>query len=119
MFRIKVTGVPQPKATWYHNGEKVAADYSKDLAANGSLTFPSAELKHSGVYQLVAKNHAGSVEKRVSLLVQQENQQSVQVDKKQTSFSPIPLGEFGDYVTKGHANDNEDFRIQYSVRLNS
>ena len=117
VFRVKVTGDPQPKVTWYHNGEEVTADYSKDLAADGSITFPSAELKHSGVYQLVAKNNAGSVEKRVSLFVQQESQQSVHVDNKQISFSPIPVGEFGDYVCKCHANDNEDFRIQYSVRL--
>ena len=34
------------------------ADYSKELAEDGSLTIPSAELKHSGVYQLVAVNSA-------------------------------------------------------------
>ena len=57
VFRVKVTGVPVPELTWYHNGEELVADYSKDLAEDGSLTMPSAE--HSGVYQLVAVNRAG------------------------------------------------------------
>ena len=56
VFRVKVTGVPVPELTWYHNGEEVIADYSNDLADDGSLTMPSAEIKHSGVYQLVAVN---------------------------------------------------------------
>ena len=60
MFQV---GTPGPKLTWYHNGEEVMADYSKELAENGSLTMPSAELKHSGVYQLVAVNPAGRAER--------------------------------------------------------
>ena len=119
VFRVKVTGVPQPKVTWYHNGEEVMVDYSKELAPDGSLTIPSAELKHNGIYQLVAKNKAGSMEKSVSLFVQPEGQQSAHVDKKQITFSPIPVGEFDDYVCKCHANNNKDFRNQYIVRSKS
>ena len=118
VFRVKVTGSPQPKITWYHNGEAVVSDYAKELAADGSLTFFSAELKHNGVYQLVATNTAGSVDKKVCLFVQEESQQSAHVEKKQISFSPIPVEEFGDYVCKCHANDNEDFKNQYTVRSN-
>ena len=116
VFRVKVTGIPQPDITWYHNGEEIMSDYSKELEADGSITFPSAELKHSGIYQMVAKNVAGSVDKKVSVIVQQEGQQCVHVNKKQIAFSPIPLEEFGDYVCICHANDNEDFRNQYTVR---
>ena len=116
-FNVKVTGVPQPTIKWYHNGEEVVVDNSKELAADGSLLFPSAELKNSGVYQLVATNAAGSVEKTVILHVQQEGCNAAAcVSKKQTSFPPIPVEDFGDYVCQCHAGDNEDFRKQFTVR---
>ena len=118
VFSVKVSGAPQPKITWYHNGEEVVADYAKELAADGSLTIFSAELKHSGVYQLVATNMAGSVDKRVCLFVQYEDRQSVHGEKKQITFPGISVEEFGDYVCKCHANDNDDFKNQYSVRSN-
>ena len=116
VFRVKVTGFPQPRMTWYHNGEEVVADYSQKLAVDGSLIMPSTDLKHSGVYQLVVINEAGTVERKVNLFVKREGQKCSNMAKKQT-FSPIPVEEFGDYVCKCHANNNEDFRDQYSVRL--
>ena len=116
-FRVKVTGAPPPELTWYHNGEEVVADYSKELAEDGSLTMPSAETKHSGIYQLVAKNRAGSMEKEVKLFVKQEGQQSPHIAKKQIHFFRIPVEEFGDYISKSHANDNRDFRDQYAVSI--
>ena len=116
-FYVKVTGIPQPILKWYHNEEDIVADHSKELAADGSLTFPSAELKNSGVYRLVATNTAGSVEKRVILLVQQEGCKGAAActSKKETSFPPIPVDDFGDYVSQCHASDNEDFRKQFTV----
>ena len=113
VFRVKVTGVPVPELTWYHNGEELVADYSKDLAEDGSLTMPSAEIKHSGVYQLVAVNRAGRVEKEVMLCVNQESQ--LLGTKKVVFDSAIPVEKFGDYVSKCHANDNEDFIVQFNV----
>ena len=117
-FRVKVIADPQPKISWYHNGMEVVADYSKMLERDGSLIIPSAELQHIGDYLLVAQNKAGSEEKRVKLFVHQEGKQSVHVAKKQIYFPLIPVGEFDDYVSKCHANDNENFRDQYSVRAN-
>ena len=116
MFSVNVTGISQPKITWYHNGEEVVEDYSKELAPDGSLIIPSAELKHNGVYQMVATNATGIVDKRVILRVQQEGQQSDHVAKKQSFLSPIPVETFGDYVYQCHANDNEDFKKQFTVR---
>ena len=116
VFRVKVTGFPQPKMTWYHNGEEVVADYSQKLTEDGSLIMPSTKPKHSGVYQLVVINEAGSEEKSVGLLVKNEGQKYSNMAKKQTSFSPIPVEEFGDYVYKCHANDNKEFKDQYAVR---
>ena len=60
-FRIKVSGEPQPTVTWYHDGEPVRADYAREIESDGSLTIPSTELKHSGVYKAVAANSHGSM----------------------------------------------------------
>ena len=115
VFRVKVTGVPVPECTWYHNGEEMVADYSKDLADDGSLTMPSAENKHSGVYQLVAVNRAGRVEKEVRLCVNQEGRPCLRESYEQIDFAPIPIEEYGSYVVKCHANDNKDFVDQFTV----
>ena len=118
VFRIKVTGFPQPSMTWYHNGEEVVADYSQKLAADGSLIMPSADPKHSGVYQLVVINEAGSEERSVNLFVKKEEHIYANISMYQTPFIPILVEEFGYYVCKCHANDNEDFEYQYTVRTN-
>ena len=117
VFKVKVTGVPQPKLKWYHNGEEVVADYSKELADDGSLTMPSAETKHSGVYQLVATNPAGRVEREVSLSVRREGEPAPYLSFRRTTFSPISVDEFGEYVAQCHANENQEFKDQYTVSL--
>ena len=115
VFRVRVTGAPKPKLTWYHDGEEVVPDYSKELAEDGFLTMPSAEIKHSGVYQLVAVNKAGSAERVVKLFVKRDGEPSPFVARKQISFSPMPVDQFGQYVARCHANDNRVFRDQYLV----
>ena len=115
VFRVKVSGVPHPKLTWYHNGVEVVADYSRELGEDGTLSMPSSESKHSGVYKLLAVNRAGSSEKEVKLFVKREGEPSPFVARKQISFSPIPVDNFGQYVASGHANDNRVFRDQYTV----
>ena len=94
----------------------MVADYSKDLADDGTLTMPSAETKHSGVYQLVAVNRAGRVEKEVMLCVSQEEEQCLHGPEKQIDIVPIPVEEFVDYVVKCNVNDNKDFVDQFTVR---
>ena len=116
VFKVKITGFPQPRMTWYHNGEEVVADYSQELAVDGSLIMYSTEPKHSGIYQLVVINEAGAEERTVNLYVMQESPQCGNVTTKQISFSPIPVEEFGNYVCKCHGNDKE-FKDQYTVRM--
>ena len=113
MFRVKVSGVPVPELAWYHNGEEVMA---KELAEDGSLTIPSAEIKHSGVYRLVAVNRAGRMEREVKLFVRKD-QQPKHIPKKEHQFKPIPVEIFGDYISECHANDNMDFNDQYNVSI--
>ena len=55
-FKIKVSGEPQPRVNWYHDGEPVRADYVHEIEADGSLPIPSSELKHSEIYKAVVAN---------------------------------------------------------------
>ena len=114
LFQVKVTGTPMPKLTWYHNGEEVFADYSKALEDDSTLTLPSAETKHSGMYKLVAQNHVGN--KEVRLFVKEENaQDEVAHAKPATNFSAIPVGLFGSHVERNHSKNNQGFINEYEV----
>ena len=116
LFQVKVTGNPTPKLTWYHNGEEVFAGYFKALEDDGTLTLPSAETKHSGMYKLVAQNHVGRKEKEVQLLVKEENaQDEVAPAKLATNFSAIPVGFFGSHVERNHNKNNQGFINEYEV----
>ena len=116
MFQVKVTGTPMPKLTWYHNEEVVLADYSRELEDNSTLTLPSAETKHSGVYKLVAENHVGRKEKEVQLFVKEENaQDEVASDKPATRFSGIAVSFFGSHVERNHSKNNQGFINEYEV----
>ena len=116
LFQVKVTGSPQPKLTWYHNGEEVMADYSRELAEHGSLTLPSAEVKHSGTYRLVAQNPAGRREREVRLLVEAEGTQlKPGTTKPAMRLSGVPVAMFGSHVERNHSRNNRVFRDEYEV----
>ena len=116
-FRIKVSGEPQPTVTWYHDGEPVRADYAREIESDGSLTIPSTELKHSGVYKAVATNTHGSEEREVRLTVNEEGISSTDAATMNgmVSSRPIPVPEFGKYVADLHANSNQPFKDLYQV----
>ena len=117
-FRIKVSGEPQPTVTWYHDGEPVRADYAREIESDGSLTIPSTELKHSGVYKAVAVNIHGSEEREIKLMVNEETGASTAIAVGEVVFSrPIPIPEFGKYVAELHSNSNQPFKDLYQVRL--
>ena len=113
-FGIKVSGVPQPTVTWYHDGEPVRADYAREIEADGSLAIPSTELKHSGVYKAVVANQHGSEEREVKLMVGEEGETSTAADMM-VSSRPIHILEFGKYVAELHANSNQPFKDLYQV----
>ena len=115
MFRVRVTGSPQPKLTWYHDGVEVKADYSKELAEDGSLTMPSAETKHGGVYQLVAVNPAGRVEREVKLTVAVEGQSRPASERPAMALAAIPVSQLGNRVEKNHSRSNKGFNDEYQV----
>ena len=82
---------------------------TKELAEDGSLTIPSTELKHSGLYQVVAVNLPGRVEREVTLSVESE---SVEADNDPAydtvpMCDSIPVAVFGDHVEQRHARNNK------------
>ena len=116
LFQVKVTGSPQPMLTWYHNGEEVVADYSRELAEDGTLTLLSTEARHSGTYQLVAQNPAGRREREVRLFVEAEGTQQRQATTKPAvKFSAVPVAMFGSHVEQNHARNNQVFNKEYEV----
>ena len=115
-FKIEVNGEPQPTVTWYHDGEPIRENYAREIESDGSLTIPSVELKHSGVYKAVAANEYGSEEREVTLAVRKEEELCVADGNQDTvSSRPIPVLEFGKYVAELHANSNQPFIALYKV----
>ena len=116
-FKVVVRGYPQPSLTWYHEDTQVIPDYSLELTQDGSLSITSTELKHSGVYKLLAKNSSGSAEREVRLTVRQEEEEAAPVDRERVEIQPVPVAEFGEYVAHCHSYANKVFKLQYSVTL--
>ena len=115
LLHVEVTGAPKPTLVWYFEGKELQPDYSIDVAdEDGSLSIPSAETRHAGVYKLVPTNVGGSVEKEVKLFVHKEGEDiSGLVDQK--VLKPVPVAEFGKYVEEHHADGNKQFRKKYKV----
>ena len=115
-FKLEVSGLPQPTVIWYHDEEQVKADYAREIEEDGSLAIPSTELKHSGVYKAVVTNQHGSKEREVSLTVDKEGEslECAAIDEI-VSTRPIPILEFGKYVSQLHANSNQPFKDLYQV----
>jgi len=98
------------------DNEVVYENTDKTLEEDGTLSLPSAETKHSGMYKLVAENHVGRKEKEVRLFVKEENtQDEVAPTKPATNFSAIPVGFFGSHVENNHSKNNQGFINEYEV----
>ena len=117
-FDVKVTGDPQPKLTWYHEGEEVVTNYSIDVGLDGGLSIPCTEPIHTGLYQLVAVNSAGRAERQVQLFVRREEQTMTQQNtNNKVSLTPVNVLDFEEYVASGHANENVLFKEQFNVSM--
>ena len=114
-FKVVVRGNPQPSLTWYHEDSELLADYCTDIQQDGNLSITSAELKHSGVYRLLARNSRGRAEKEVRLTVTQEQEDHAVTPKERVEILPVPVAEFGEYVANNHAHSDEIFKLQYNV----
>ena len=112
-LQVRVTGDPTPTLTWYHDGQEVAADYSIVINDDGSLFIPSSEPKQTGNYRLMVQNKVGKAEKYLHLGVSTEGEAST--DGALQDLKPVPVAEFGTYVSRNHASNNQGFREQYTV----
>ena len=118
-FPVQVIGTPHPTLTWYHNNTCVNNDYAHEISSNGTLTIVNAEMKHAGNYQLVAINSVGTVEGKFTLKVMSETPEvpppgSGTGGRSEVSL-PVPMAEFGQYVSSKHANANKGFTTLYNV----
>ena len=117
LFKVKLKGSPTPSFNWYHNGEPVTDDYAHELRGDGSLLLVSVEEKHKGTYRFVANNDAGTVSQQVVLKVAMEETRmpSNGVLTNKSGKNLIPVGQFGEFVSNGHAKGKEGFKIQFMV----
>ena len=91
------------------------ADYSIKIDEQGSLFFPSIELKHSGVYKVIATNSSGKVEIEVTVSVMSEGCDGGEGGGSGETSRPVPVSEFGTFVCEHHAQGNKKFRERFEV----
>ena len=114
---VRVIGSPQPTFTWLHDNTHLESDYAYEIASDGSLTIMTAEMRHTGVYRLVARSSKGSAMKQFSLNIISEDEDPPAVTAAVVIQSkPVPVAEFGQYVAQNHANTNTGFSTLYNVR---
>ena len=114
-FLVKVTGIPQPTLTWYHDSTRLDNDYTHEISSDGTLTIVTAEMKHAGNYRLVATNSVGTVEKQFTLKLISETPETPSSGGGRELSHPVPMAEFGQYVAQNHANTNKGFIALYNV----
>ena len=118
LLPVKVIGSPQPTLTWYHDNTRLGNDYAHEISSDGSLTIITAEMRHSGTYRLVATNSEGTVEKQFSLKVvseEDDEEPPLAATTEVVKSKPVPVDEFGQYVSQNHANSNKGFTTLYNV----
>ena len=114
-IEAKIEGHPPPTLVWYHNGEAVVTDYSIEIDEQGSLFFPSIELKHSGMYKVIATNDSGQAEKVVTVSVMSEGCDGGESGGSGETNRSVPVSEFGVFVSEHHSHGNKKFRESYEV----
>ena len=90
-FGVVVKGEPYPTLTWYHNDVPIKNDDSFDIQLDGSLCILSAQLKHSGVYKLLAKNNNSSAEREARLTVTQAKSEVSELERSETQSLAVSL----------------------------
>ena len=117
VFKVVVSGKPVPTLTWYHNDVEITNNYSQEILDDGSLSIPTTEVKQAGVYKLLARNSAGSVQQQVKLNVQLEKDKTPDFGGTAMTIPPVPVSGFGEYVAHNHASNNQGFRDQFAVSV--
>ena len=58
MYTCEFEGSPTPSIEWYFNGQPVPSTFGVTINGN-TLTIPSLQLSHSGIYQCIVSNEFG------------------------------------------------------------
>ena len=116
-FSVKVSGLPAPTLTWYHDNDQLNDESDcYEISHYGNLTIFKIEPNHSGTYRLVANNSEGSVENQLTLKVMTETVIDEKPDSSVTVYRPVPVTEFGQYVSQNHASANTGFSNLFKVQ---
>ncbi|XP_064598582.1 titin homolog isoform X2 [Liolophura sinensis] len=86
-FRCKIKGYPQPRVTWYKDGQRIAKshkDYKVDKFGNRDyiLGIEYATLDHDAEYTVKATNLAGECKQSAQLLVLEEKEDLDETEDK-------------------------------------
>ena len=82
--------------------------------------FSTKDPKHSEAYKAVVVNQHGSEEREVKLVDDKNGSNSADAVASETvSSRPIPISEFGKYVSDLHSNSNQPFIDLYKVSYRS
>lgn len=117
---VTVSGSPPPVLTWYHNNESINTDPSIEvIGRDGTLSIPSMEERHVGIYRLVASNSYGSCYEELELTIEDEDTFTLRRVESIASMidnAPVPVSSFGEYVALHHRKSNEAFQFQFLVK---
>ena len=117
-FFVKITGLPTPTLTWYHDNDRLNDESDcYEISSNGNLTIFKIEANHSGTYRLVANNSEGTVENQLTLKVMTESISDEKPDSTVTVYRLVPVTEFGQYVSQNHASANTGFSNLFKVQF--
>lgn len=113
-LRVSVSGNPKPTIKWYFDDKTLQPDYALEIMADGSIFIPFGQMKHSGLYRMVAANNIGTAQRSFHLDVKlRELRRIFTADNNITK--PIPLSEFGEYVANNHRQEDKEFRNEFMV----
>ncbi|KAF2360881.1 Immunoglobulin I-set [Trinorchestia longiramus] len=74
-LRTSVSGSPKPNIAWFRDGEPLMPDHGlliqQDSAGNASVMIPKATFEHTGQYEVVASNCAGTAKCIAFLSIEQ------------------------------------------------
>ena len=59
-YTCEFEGFPHPRVTFYFNGVHIVTNGANDvIIINNTLTIPSPQVSHSGIYQCIVSNEFG------------------------------------------------------------
>ena len=115
LLSVSLIGYPKPSVAWYCDEHPLGPDDGVKIQSDGSVFIPCVQVKHNGVYRLVATNSLGTAQRSFSLFVKSREFHRI-IPHTNLVIKPVPMEQFGEYVASNHANDNKGFKNQFMVQ---